>query len=397
MLLPVLLTRPRHAWPRAVPAVLPSILRSAVFIGIYGSGFCFFHCLMRRLLGSQRMLASAAMPGLLAALLALPVEDPRRHADLAVYCASHAASVLWNAAAELGLVPAAAASRPVAVAATVAALAVLLTGHLHAPDCIPHSIRPALCFLAGPARPPAGAATGDGASARTGNTGRSRTGWLRQLGRLVLALSRLSGAAALGLEPAIIAAAASRFARGFLMAALLLVLAAAAPHALRGRAAAAVAAARKAASRPGFALALAWLMGAFPLCRVALGCRDSPRAQDAAGIATTAVAAAVAGIGLVWSPLPTEIAMVLLSKAIESLYRHGMHRGLLPSWKHGSLSLFAASCALLTHAAFYAAHWLRPSYWNFLMLATDGLLRTINREAMCAFGTRSIECFRRGL
>eukprot|EP01118_Nematostelium_gracile_P013871 TRINITY_DN5292_c0_g1_i1.p1 TRINITY_DN5292_c0_g1~~TRINITY_DN5292_c0_g1_i1.p1 ORF type:complete len:476 (+),score=76.03 TRINITY_DN5292_c0_g1_i1:168-1430(+) len=68
----------------------------------------------------------------------------------------------------------------------------------------------------------------------------------------------------------------------------------------------------------------------------------------------------------------TEVAMYVASKAAESLYYHLVNLGYLFKLPYGEVLAFAASCGVMFVASVFEPHNIRPSYIKFLTRASGG-------------------------
>eukprot|EP00127_Corallochytrium_limacisporum_P005240 Clim_evm57s201 gene=Clim_evmTU57s201 len=100
---------------------------------------------------------------------------------------------------------------------------------------------------------------------------------------------------------------------------------------------------------------------------------------------SAALAGAVAGTSILFLP-NRELSMFFLSKGIEVVVRQAMAQGYMPDWYHWDTFLFAGTCATIFHTALWSPHYLRRSYWNFLLRITENRFASMNRALSVSRG-----------
>jgi len=87
------------------------------------------------------------------------------------------------------------------------------------------------------------------------------------------------------------------------------------------------------------------------------------------------------------------IAMYMMAKLIESIYFKLAHEGKLPILRWFDSFLYAASTALVFHAAVVEPQAMRPAYYRFLERLTGGHFSEVNRPMMECYGVCSSKLF----
>eukprot|EP01137_Pigoraptor_chileana_P019424 Opistho-2@80448 len=405
---------------------LPDTGRSAAFIATFATSFCLYFCVFRNLLGANYVPTNGFVPGFLASFSSLLIERKNRRAELALYCANHAASAVVNMLVSRGLVRRRQHMDGVIVASS---LATLLYFHAKKPDHIGSGAGGLLTFLFGKeeqltSTDNAGAKEGhaapggvdkgkraegsEGAAEAPLSTGTEtphvpgvpHTADDKRKKSRGNALVALLSARFLQLVPRDIkdtlsaeqprhttcphrrnclAYALAGLARSFGFGFAAKFTVALISGLVRGRPRKAVADAfgKKNLLTGAF---LGVMVGGYRalVCgmRHVTGCERGRHH-------------AIAGFVVGWATLLApnhELSMWLVSKACEAAYYGAAEKGTVRRHYYGDLLLFSVACSILFHASMFEPHNVRKSYWEFLMSASTGRFSLLKRDHLDFLG-----------
>ncbi|KAK8753067.1 hypothetical protein OTU49_002325 [Cherax quadricarinatus] len=83
------------------------------------------------------------------------------------------------------------------------------------------------------------------------------------------------------------------------------------------------------------------------------------------------------------------LALYMMWKVLECVYEKGCDEGYLPRIPGSVELLYSISTGYLFHVAVMEMHYMKPSYWRFLLRLTWGRLQDYNRHLLTPFGMDS--------
>ncbi|KAK7082835.1 hypothetical protein SK128_017091 [Halocaridina rubra] len=356
--------------------LLKDYLRSSCFLCLNGCCYIGTFCVLRHLLRHINFVTASFMPGFLASVIAILVERPERRPLLAIYVTNVATESLWNTAVEYGY----ARNIPRGEILIFVGTMMVLGYYYRSSKPLSKMINTALQFFFG--HNESGRMIDSRNVSPAPEPISSRPSHLTWVQRLLAVFTKKHSRCPhkKGCVPHFLGTALWGFSQGFLFQLCLKVLPSI-PHLIRSPGKLLPLVRSKGNVNAG--LFVAWFSAFFKgTCCVGRWWhgKDKPSHGVLAG--------ALAGLAMYFYSAPT-IALYLMWKTFEGLYKKGCDAGYLPQIPGSVEFLYCLSTGYLFHTAVIDCRNLKPSYKHFLGRLTWERMFQYNRHLLDGYGFES--------
>lgn len=357
--------------------LLRDYITSVCFLTVNAFGYIGSFCILRHILGHVNFLSASFLPGFISSLMAINVERPERRPLLAIYVTNVASECLWNTAVGYGYVKPIPRGEILVFAGSMAVLGY----NFRSSKPLSRLINSLLQLLLGCGE------SGAMIVARKTTSPRKLQGlqpkpqpWLFRRVMSLFTNSHLLCPHRGGCLPNFFVMGVRGFFQGFLMQFSVKLLSSAS----------------RLIRHPGklldlffnrnnfnAGLFLAWFISVFKgTCCAGRWWHGKEEASHGA------VAGVLSAFAMYFYSAPS-LALYMMWKVLECVYEKGCDEGYLPRIPGSVELLYSISTGYLFHVAVMEMHYMKPSYWRFLLRLTWGRLQDYNRHLLTPFGMDS--------